>query len=95
MADQALNKKMEIQAKRAVDHALREYKVKLDYSDESIKNVEKILSEIESTIPTGLMGRLLKRGPSPEEVTKVWETTFGDVVSNYVLISTAPLRPFD
>lgn len=68
MADQVIGRKMEIMAKRAVDHALKTYKVQLDFSEASIQKVESILTDIESTFPKGLMGRLFKKGPSEQEI---------------------------
>ncbi|TAN39401.1 MAG: hypothetical protein EPN25_11710 [Nitrospirae bacterium] len=71
MADQVIARKMEIMAKRAVDHALKTYKVELDFSETSIQKVESILTDIESTFPKGLVGRLFKKGPTEQEIESI------------------------
>jgi hypothetical protein len=58
-------------AQDAVDHAQASSGVALDYSVESIKSVEEILETLHAALPRGFWGKLLGRGPSPQDVDQV------------------------
>ena len=55
----------------AVEHAKASAGVNLDYSLESIRQVEAILGELFDAMPRGLFGRLFQKGPSADDVSAV------------------------
>ena len=55
----------------AVDHAKTSAGVTLDYSLESIRQVEAILQELYEAMPRGVLGRLFHKGPSADDVATV------------------------
>lgn len=61
---------MEAYAADAVDHARSAFGVKLDYSVESIREVEAVLAKLHASVPRGLM-RLFRRAPSTETIETV------------------------
>ena len=62
-----INEMMEAYAADAVEHAQSAFGLKLDYSAESIKDVEDVLSKLHRSFPRGLM-RLIRRPPSAETI---------------------------
>lgn len=56
---------MKAYAEDAVDHANQKFGIKLDYSAESIRQVEEILDRLHRAIPRGLL-RIVRRRPSDE-----------------------------
>lgn len=73
---------MEASALEAVEHAHKYYEVTLDYSHESIKLVEDILTEIYSLIPHGIM-RLFKKRPSDDNLWGIAEMYGGYIGQTY------------
>ena len=57
-------------AEDAIDHAQSALGIALDYSPESIRNVETVLQELHAAMPKGFLGRLIGRGPSPDDLDK-------------------------
>jgi hypothetical protein len=43
----------------------------LDYSPESIRNAEAVLEKLHAALPKGFLGRLLGKGPSPDDLDKM------------------------
>ncbi len=73
---------MKAYSEDAVDMANKEFGETLDFSEDSLRAVERILDRVSSTIPRGL-GRLLKRKPSDEqiwEMSKIWGGYIGEVI---------------
>jgi hypothetical protein len=67
----------------AVDHAKTACGVNLDYSAESIRNVEAVLERLHSEMPRGFLARLLGRAPSDETIwtmCKMYGGYIGEVV---------------
>lgn len=59
-------------AEDAVDFALSEYGVELDYSPASVEHVENMLAKLhDSMVPSGVWARLFKLPPLPEQVDQV------------------------
>jgi hypothetical protein len=62
-------------AQDAVGHAQASSGVALDYSLDSIRGVEEIMDQLHAGIPRGFWGKLLRKvlrkGPSPEDLYKV------------------------
>lgn len=54
-------------AQDAVDHA-KAQGVALDYSVDSLREVEAILAQLEAAMPKGFVARVLRRGPSREDI---------------------------
>jgi hypothetical protein len=69
-------------AEDAVDHAKRNGVV-LDYTMASVKDVETLLGVLYAAAPRGVLARLLKRGPSTEDVAtaaKMYGGYVGEVI---------------
>jgi hypothetical protein len=69
-------------AQDAVDHA-QANGVSLDYSIDSVKEVEELLATLHAAIPRGLLGRMFKRGPSEDDIaamSKMYGGYLGEVV---------------
>jgi len=62
-----INDLMEAYAADAVDHAQTAFGVSLDYSAESIREVEVVLGKLHASLPRGLM-RYIRRAPSAETI---------------------------
>ncbi len=58
-------------AEDAVDHAQSALGLSLDYSPESIRDVEAVLKELHASLPKGFLGRILGKGPSAEDLDKI------------------------
>ena len=55
----------------AVDHAKAACAITLDYTPESVEQVEAVLGKLYSAVPRGFIGRLLGKGPSREDTATV------------------------
>jgi hypothetical protein len=73
MENQTPAMRMELMAKRAIEHAHRNHNIQLDRSEVSVQQVENILTEFEKCIPRGLIGKLFKKAPSETEVNRICE----------------------
>ena len=63
--------------------AAREYHIHLDYSEESLQQVETILDRLQDPIPGGVRGAATSAAPSDaetEDLCKVWGGYLGEVV---------------
>ena len=58
-------------AKDAIEHARSASGVALDYSPDSIRNVESVLQTLYAALPRGFLGRLFGRGPSAQDLDTV------------------------
>ena len=70
-------------AEDAVDHAQAAAGIALDYSPESIRNVETFLQMLYAARPKGFLGRLLGKGPSEQDLDqacKMYGGYVGEVV---------------
>jgi hypothetical protein len=70
-------------AQDAVDHARTSLGVALDYSPDSIQQVEGILEKLYAAMPRGFFARLFGRGPSAQDVStmcKMYGGYVGEVV---------------
>src|SRR6186997_149771 len=68
MAD--VNDMMEAYAEDAVDYA-KQLKKSLDYSEESIRQVEDICTMLYNAIPKSFLGKLIKKSPSEETIIQM------------------------
>lgn len=70
-------------AQDAVDHAKGSSDITLDYSPESIRRVEEVLERLYAALPRGVLSRMLKKGPSAQDiwnVSKMYGGYVGEVV---------------
>lgn len=73
-------------AQAAVHLANEHFRINLDFSEESLQQVETILDTYHKALPKGMMlvvGRVLKRAPSDEAVRRmalVWGGYIGEVI---------------
>ncbi len=58
-------------AQDAIDHASRTCAITLDYSPESVKQVEGVLEKLYAEIPRGFFARLLRKGPSQDDIATI------------------------
>ena len=82
MEHQDLDSMMRAYAEQAVA-AAREYHIQLDYSEESLQQVETILARLQDSIPGGAPGTAASNAPSDadtEDLCKVWGGYLGEVV---------------
>lgn len=79
MSEPTINDMMSAYAEDAVDFASSNFGVSLDYSQESIKEVELIAERLCQSRPKGFIGRLFKQGPSDEEINTVCKMLGGYV----------------
>jgi hypothetical protein len=82
MAPQDLNQIMQSYAEQAVA-AAREFEIQLDYSEESLKQVENILERMHSPTPGGARGGAASAAPTDaetEDLCKMWGGYLGEVV---------------
>jgi hypothetical protein len=63
----------------AVDHARASSGVELDFSIESVREVERVLDLMFKRKPRGFFGSLFRRAPSPEDIS-----TFAKMYGGYV-----------
>ncbi len=82
MPDADLDEMMQAYAEQAVA-AAREYQIQLDYSEESLQQVENILNRLHDSIPGAARGAATSPAPSDtdtEDLCKVWGGYLGEVV---------------
>jgi hypothetical protein len=73
MPESELSERMRDLADKAVTLARNQYQTKLDFSEESLQLVERILAKLSRDIPKGFFGRLLKRGPTQKQIEAICE----------------------
>ena len=83
MPPQDLSEVMQSYAEQAVAAAAREHQIELDYSEESLKQVENILERLHQPVPGVAPGAAA--GPAPtdsatEDLCKMWGGYLGEVV---------------
>jgi hypothetical protein len=74
---------MQAYAQDAVDFAKDQFQVSLDFSENSLEQVEQILATLHNTLPKGILGKLFKHGSSQEqigEMAKGWGGYVGEVI---------------
>lgn len=77
------NEIMMAYAEDAVDFAFSKFGVSLDYANDSIRDVESIAEKLFQTRPKGFLGKLLRRGPSDDEVQMVCKMLGGYIGEIY------------
>ncbi len=76
-------------AQAAVYLAREQFEIDLDFSEDSLQQVETILDGYYKILPKGVMrtlGQILKRGPSQEEIQRmamVWGAYIGEVIRRH------------
>lgn len=73
---------MQAYSEDAVELARERFKVNLDFSEDSLKQVEEILAILHNALPKG-KAKLIKRGPSKEDIiqmAKIWAGYVGEVM---------------
>ena len=78
MAPQDLSEIMQSFAEQAVAAAAREHQIELDYSEESLKQVENILERLDAPLPGGASAA--PSGVATEDLCKMWGGYLGEVV---------------
>lgn len=71
MEEPTISDMMEAYSLDAIDFARENFQEQLDYSESSIEQVEQIAAKLYDDIPKGFFSRLLKKGPSEEEIELV------------------------
>ena len=70
-------------AQDAVDHAKASCGIELDYSPQSVQQVETVLEQLYEALPRGFLARLLRWGPSAEDIwimSKMYGGYVGEVL---------------
>ena len=70
-------------AQDAVDHAKVSYGIDLDYTPDSVKQVEMVLGRLHDAMPRGFLARLFGRAPSESAVAtmaKMYGGYIGEVI---------------
>lgn len=83
MAEGDVAEEMQDYAEAAVAMARDKFKTALDFSEESLQEVERILGILHKDVPKNWLTRLLRLGPSPEELwhmAYVWGGYVGEVI---------------
>jgi hypothetical protein len=70
-------------AEDAVAFARQNFGISLDYSNESIRQIEVITEKLVQARPKGIVGKLFRRAPSEEEVQKVCKMLGGYIGEVY------------
>jgi hypothetical protein len=73
---------MQAYAADAVDYTRSRHNVDLDYSMQSVQQVERILDTLADTVPRDRLSKLLRRGPDPDQMkqlTKMFGGYIGEV----------------
>jgi hypothetical protein len=71
MPENDLSEQMRALAENAVTLARNQHQTSLDFSEDSLQLVEDILSKLSRDIPKTLFGRLLKRGPTQNQIEAI------------------------
>ena len=66
-----LAQQMELLADKAVTLARDQFDVDFDFTEYSLRLVEKILAKMGEDIPKSILGRIFKRGPSKNQINSV------------------------
>src|SRR5438477_11138419 len=66
-------------AQDAVEFARQHFQLTLDYSDNSMEHVERILGRFHDDLPKGVFQRLFRHTPPPEKISQT-VITFGSYV---------------
>jgi hypothetical protein len=77
---------MQAYAEDAVDFARDRFNVGLDFTESSLESVEQILGTLHDALPRTMLAKLLRRGPSRDEVwqmAKVWGGYLGEVIRHH------------
>lgn len=83
MPDPTVNDMMEAYAQDAVDFARERFQINLDFSEDSLQQTEQILGKLHELLPQGFFAKLLKRGPSDNQIqqmAKMWGGYVGEVI---------------
>lgn len=83
MTELDISEAMRSHAQAAVLWAREVFEVKLDYSEASLQEVEKILGKLRDRLPKGIVGKLLNHRASKQEMTEiavVWGSYIGEVM---------------
>jgi len=81
MPPQDLSQVMQSYAEQAVATAAREFEIELDYSEESLKQIENILERLDAPIAGGAPGAAAAPSDAAtEDLCKMWGGYLGEVV---------------
>jgi len=78
-------------AKEAVEFAREHFQVSLDFSLDSIKEVERILARFHDELPKGFVARIFRRAPEPEKTFQILRL-FGSYVGEVLRSNLAGSR---
>ena len=82
MSEPTINDMMLAYSKDAVDFAQQNFNIDLDYSNESIRYLEKIAEELHKSMKSSFFGKLFGKTPNEEEIDTVCKMLggyFGEV----------------
>ena len=83
MAELTVSDMMRAYAEDCTDLAREQHGLALDYSENSLTQVEGVLDRMHKALPKGPIARLAKRGPSEEQIqtmAKAWGAYLGEVM---------------
>ena len=89
MSEKDMNKEMAVTAEEAVRTAKEQFGITLDYSENSVKNVEEILTRIYKQLHPNIFKHLFGGGQEPiteqqlEEITHLWGAYIGEVIRRH------------
>lgn len=82
MAEIPISEIMDAYSQDAVDFARERFKINLDFSENSLEQVESMLSDMHTALPRGLFAKLRNR-PSDNQIwdmAKMWGGYIGEVI---------------
>ncbi len=62
---------MKVYALDAIDFAKQNFNIDLDYSENSVKSVETILSNLHDAVPKGFIAKLTQKSPSHQQIDQI------------------------
>lgn len=68
MSDYTINEMMEAYSQDAVDYVYKIDQTKLDFSETSVKTIERISANLHEALPRGIFSKILKQGPSEDNI---------------------------
>jgi hypothetical protein len=83
VTETTINDMMTAYAEDAVDFASRNFGMSLDYTPESIQQVEAIAERLRNARPKGFIGKIFRKGPTDEDVQVVCKMLGGYIGEVY------------
>ncbi len=83
MAATTVSDMMQAYAQDAVNFARDNFRVDLDFSEQSLRHAEHMLSGLHAALPKGIVAKVFNHGPSQEQIwqmAKMWGAYVGEVI---------------